>query len=343
MKPFLFRMILAAGACSVFVLANAADDGASLETCLTEASDYSAVYPTQTFPAGSTREVAAVLRLAKGESYPGLTATWIAVSVPGYKPNSELKRIEMDLRGKDRAVVRFAHALGLPAGAYRLDVGRPGKPWKSADFRVAPVAAPALKQSADMMPLAVSTQWRYGLTQEFGPNIRPQMPPGTKLDADGKFRAGTTVAVVGSNASGMHVETRQNGELVNEEWMQLGDGGLVITKIRSGGDESDFKPPHPLWPWPLVTPKEWFYEDREKTFKQRFRMWGPLPITGPAGEAPGYVVVMQQPAGDVSVTVERRYLPGIGLVRESITQGRNGKLVTRTTMELSAAPVRTAP
>lgn len=329
-------------ACTWTASTHAAGEGASLETCLAEAVDYSAVYPTKVFPAGTTKEIAAVLRLGKGESYPTMTATWIAVSVPGNQANFAINKVDMDLRGKDRAVVRFKHPVGLPPGSYRLDVAVAGKPWKSASFAVSPIAAAAVKQPGDLLPLRPQTVWRYALTQEFGPGIRPEMPPGTKLDSDGKFRASTAVAVVAVHPEGAHVETRQNGALVNEEWLRVGDTGLVITKIRSGADEEKFNPPHSLWPWPLATPKEWFYEPADKSYRQRFRMWGPMPIKGPAGEAPGYVVLMDQPSPDVSISVERQYLPGVGLVREAITQGRNGKLLTRTSTELTAAPAGAA-
>lgn len=314
-----------------------ARDGAFLELGFAEAADYTAVYPTRTFPAaGATREVVAVLRLGKGEAHPAMSAAWIAVDVAGAPPGHVIHRIEMDLKGKDRAVVRYKHPQGLVAGKYRLEIAARGKPWKSVEFRVAPLPAPEVSRASDLLPLAAGTLWSYALTQEFGPGVRPRLPPGVTLDANGRFRASTAVKVVNVDALGAHVETRQGKDLANEEWLRITDAGLVITKIRSGGGEDSFDPPHVLWPWPLATPKEWQFEPADKSFRQRFRMFGPVAIKGPAGERPGYVVLMQQPSAGVSLSVERQYIPGIGVVRETITQARNGTLLTRTETVLNS-------
>src|SRR3990170_4793819 len=127
-----------------------AKPGASLEICLAGAADYTPVYPTSVFPAGATKEVTAVVRLGKGESYPTMTATWIAVEVPGTRPNFMINKIDMDLKGKDRAAVRFNHPEGLLAGKYRLEVATGGRPWKSAEFSVTPLALPEVKQPGDL-------------------------------------------------------------------------------------------------------------------------------------------------------------------------------------------------
>lgn len=312
--------------------------GASLEICLAEAADYSPVYPTKVFPAGTTKEVAAVVRLGSGEAYPTMTATWIAVDVRGTRPNFVINKIDMDLRAKDRAAVRVNHPEGLPTGKYRLEITARGKPWKSAEFSVVPIAAPEVKQPKDLLPLDPGTAWRYAFTQEFGRNIRPRLPQGMKLDADGKLRASTTRMATKTDSVGTHIEHRRNNELVEEEWWRLTDAGLVIAKIRSGGDESVFNPPHPIWPWPLKTPQEWSFQPEDKSYNQRWRMWGPVPIKGPAGEAPGYVVLMEQPSSQLDLSAERYYLPGIGMVREVITQARNGVLLTRWEHVLTAKP-----
>ncbi len=313
-------------------------DGASLEVCLAAAADYSPVYPTRVFPAGATNEVAAVLRLRSGESYPAMTATWVAVDVPGTPPGFVIRTIDMDVRGRDRAVVRVNHPEGLLPGRYRLDITAGTKPWKSAEFAVAPIAAAEVKHPRELLPLTPGTVWRYTFTQEFGRNIRPNLPPGMKLDADGKLRATLTKRATKTDNVGTQIETRRNNVLVEEEWWQLTDAGLVIAKIKSDGDESTFSPPQSLWPWPLKTPKEWFFEPEDKSFKQHWRLWGPVRIRGPAGAAPGYVVLMEQPSPQIDLSAERHYLPGIGMVREVITQARNGVMLTRWEIVLTTKP-----
>jgi hypothetical protein len=63
-----------------------------------------------------------------------------------------------------------------------------------------------------------------------------------------------------------------------------------------------------------------------------------VPVKGPGGEAPGYVVLMEQPSPQLDVSAERYYVPGIGMVREVITQARNGVLLTRWENVLTARP-----
>jgi hypothetical protein len=73
-------------------------------------------------------------------------------------------------------------------------------------------------------------------------------------------------------------------------------------------------------------------------------MWGPVPLNGPFGAAPGYVVLMQQqPAQPVALTVERQYLPGVGMVREVVVQARNGVMLTRWESVLMRKPWAARP
>jgi hypothetical protein len=67
-------------------------------------------------------------------------------------------------------------------------------------------------------------------------------------------------------------------------------------------------------------------------------MWGPVPIKSPAGEWPGYVVLMEQPSANIALSVERHYVAGVGMVREVVTQARNGVMLTRWESVLTAKP-----
>jgi hypothetical protein len=59
---------------------------------------------------------------------------------------------------------------------------------------------------------------------------------------------------------------------------------------------------------------------REARDQQSFRAWGPLEVYGPQGPAAGSVVLVEWseawPEGEVKQSLERHYLPGVGLVRE---------------------------
>jgi hypothetical protein len=68
---------------------------------------------------------------------------------------------------------------------------------------------------------------------------------------------------------------------------------------------------------------------KDHSYRQTYRMWGPLPLRGPQGEAPGYVVLTEQPVPPGSLTVERHIIPGIGLVKEIIVQALRGEMLSR--------------
>jgi hypothetical protein len=315
-------------------------EAAQLQLCLAEAADYSPVYPTQVFPSGTTHEVGAVVRLGKEESYRTMVATWTAVDVgAAAPPNPVIRKINMEMSKKDRAAVHMRSGGGpFPPGKYRLGVTADGKPWRSVEFSVVSLQAPDVKQPTDLLPLTPGIVWQYAFEQRFAPGVRPSISAGMKLDPDGSLRATLTRTAARTDEAGMHIETRRNNALVEEEWWRITEKGLVVTQLKSGGEVAKFDPPALIWPWPLKTPQEWSYVSPDQSFKQRWRMWGPLPVKGPAGESPGYVVLMEQPSPPISVSVERQYIPGIGMVRELIIQARNGAMLTRWENMLTAKP-----
>lgn len=310
----------------------------ALQLGLAAAADYSPVYPTRVFPSGTTREITAVVRLRKGESYKKLDASWIAVDVPKTPAGHVISKVTLPVRGDRGAIHLRAGGRGLPAGRYKVDVTADGKPWQAVEFSVAPSEAPAVTQAADLLPFKPGTVWRYAFEQEFAPGVKFDLPPGEKLDTDGRLRATLTKTAVASESMGLHIETRRNKQLVEEEWWKLTDTGLVVTKLKSGGEESTFDPPGRILPWPLKMPQRWTFRPRGMPFTQTFRVWGPVPVKAPGGEGPGYVLLMEQPSRPIALSVERHYLPGVGMVREVIVQARNGVMLTRWENVLVARP-----
>jgi hypothetical protein len=321
------------------LLTGVPDAGAGeVQVCLAQAADYSAVYPTTSFPLGSTEEVAAVVRLAPGESYRTLVATWTVLEAVNARPNQVINTVTVPMQGKDRAVVHMRSKAGpLPAGKYRLDVAANDTPWRSLSFTVEPVEPPVVPAPDAMLPLMPGMVWRYAFAQQFAPGVRPTLPPGTKLDSAGMLRATLEKTAARQDDMGVHIQARRDGVIVEEEWWKLTDAGLVVTKLKSDGEEQTFDPPGAIWPWPLKTPRRWAHEI-DASLRQTFRMWGPVPVKGPAGIAPGYVVLMQQPSQPIALSVERHYLPGIGMVREIVVQARNGVMLTRWESVLTQKP-----
>lgn len=307
----------------------ASAQGPILQLCLAEAADASPVFPTQTF-ASPVKELLAVFRLGTGESYKTLAATWIAVDVGDAAPaNYQIAQSILSLKDARNGKLRYSQPQPLPVGAYRLVVTADGKPWKSADFTVTPpIDAPKLKQPHELLPLREGQVWTYAFVQEAGEGSRVRLPdvtPGT----DGKFRASVTMTVAATDPAGTRIDMRRNGKLVFQEWWQLDNKGLAATQRKTEEELVVLTPPQILWHWPLKTPKKWDYKPKDKSYKQTYHMWGPVPVKGPSGEAPGYVVLVEQPSRLLTTTVERHFLPGVGLVREVMVSALGGKMVNR--------------
>jgi len=318
--------------------AAAAQSGASLQTCLAAAADYSPVYPTVVFPVTS-HELDAVFRLGQGEHYKKLSARWIAVDVGSVAPQNSLAGTNNLTLNKNTTagVLRLELMKGFPAGNYRLDVTADGKPWKSVVFQVAqPPGGAGLASLGALMPLTKGKAWTYAFVQEAGGIAKiSRAPPGATLDADGKVRATVTATVVGTEGRGVHLTWARGGVPFSEEWWQLTDRGLAASQRKVEGATVALDPPQTVFPWPVEMGRHWDYVSRDHTLRQNYRIWGPVPVKGPKGEAPGYVVLVQQKGPMATTTVEREYLPGLGMVRSLTIMGLGAEMVSREELVLT--------
>jgi hypothetical protein len=289
---------------------------AMLQTCLDAAADFSPVYPTTTLPAG-TNEVIAVWELGKGENYQELVGTFIAVDVGAAAPaNYHIVDARMKLGASRAGRFHFDLPRPMPPGRYRLDVTADGQPWKSADFAIAAAAAPpTAKRLEDILGLADNKVWSYDFTQQAGEGAHLTLP-GIEPDAEGKLRARASYTVAGTDSAGTRIEMRRNDRLVLEEWWRLGPTGLAVTQRKAETTTLVLDPPQIIVAWPPGT-KAWEWTAKDKSDRQQYKMWGPVPIEAPAGQGDGYVVLMrsEQPNGIV-LTIERQFAPGVGMVRE---------------------------
>lgn len=309
----------------------AASAGASLQICITAAADYSAVYPTRNIPV-SVHQVSAVFHFAQGETH-DVTGVWYAVDVGTAMPaNHRLATTTLRHRNEGRFLLAPADA--LPLGKYRLDVMIAGRLWKSAAFDV--VADPPARQVAkpeDLIPATPGRTWTYDFIQQAGQGATIDLP-GVKPDAEGRYRTTVVMKFVGSDANGRHIETRRNGKLVFEEWWRFDANGMAATKRKSGDSVVVLDPPQVIWRWPLQSPSSWSYVPRDRTYKQTFKMWGPVPVETPTGEKAGYLVLGDQRSKAVHNTAAREFVQGIGLVREVDITALNGVMVSRQEMAL---------
>jgi len=324
---------------ALLVAALSAQSGeASLQTCLAAAADYSPVYATTVFTATSP-EIDAVFRFADGEHHAKLTATWIAVDVGASAPANSLAGTNALTLARNTAagVLRLELRRGFPPGQYRLEVSADGRPWRSVAFQVVPASGGGLASLAGLMPLATGTVWTYSFVQAAGGIAKiSAAPPGATLGADGTVRATVTATVAGTDAQGVRVAWARGGVPFTDEWWRLTPGGLAAVKRGAGGETLVLDPPQVLFPWPVATARRWQYVSRDRTLRQSYRLWGPVPVTGPSGAAPGYVILVEQKLPMGATTVEREYLPGVGMVHSLAITGVGAERVTREELVLTS-------
>lgn len=320
--------------------ATVAQAGGSLQTCLAAAADYSPVHPTNVFTV-TAPELAAVFRLAPGEHHATLDAKWIAVDVGGAAaPNSLAGQGTLTLdRNTVTGVLRLELRKGFPPGKYRLEVSADGKPWKSAVFQVVPALADARLSSLEaLMPLQRGKTWTYTFVQEAGGIAKiSKAPPGATLGPDGKVRATVTAAVAGTDGEDTHITWARGAVPFSEEWWRLTRGGLAAVKRTIGGESLVLEPPQIFFPWPAKMGRSWNYTSRDKTLRQRYRVWGPVSLKGRSGDASGYVVLAEQKGPGASTTVERDYIPGLGMVRSVTITSLGTEMMSREELVLAAA------
>jgi hypothetical protein len=289
-----------------------------LQTCLALAPDCTPIYPSEVFPVAT--EIDAVFHGVKGKT---LKHEWFAVDTGGaIPPNTSLVAGTLDISNVNSGFMSFSG--GQKPGKYRLDVSIDGTPWKSVNFSINPtMAAPPLQSPKDLVRLTKGTTWTYDDVQKvfYGAKVSP--PEGITPDADGTLRFHVTFAVVGNDDIGTKIELRRNDQLAYTDWEQLGNSGYTFMQRKAGNDLEVYKPPMVLWPWPL-SPTSWTYEADDHSMKQSSQMWGPLPVDGPSGTVPGYVIMVKQDAPPKQVTQEEHFVPGLGLVKEiTLTTVRN--------------------
>ncbi|MEO7137025.1 MAG: hypothetical protein ABI037_04880 [Gemmatimonadales bacterium] len=312
----------------LLLLPSLATAQAGFKLGLAPAADYTLVYPSDTFPSNAT-EFAAIFHLGPGEKYRKLTASWIAVDVGGVVPPNQVVLTREQVLGKERLGAFRFRTNAAPPGKHRIEVRADGQPWKTADFEVVEMPNVAGQSEArDLFPLETGTTWSYNLIQETGEGAKLDPPAGVELDSEGRFRATVLLAVVGKDSSGAHVEWRRGEERMEEEWLRLDAAGLVRTRRVQEGTAIVLTPPELLLPHPDRHPPKGEWVAPAYDYQLRYRVWGPLPLRGPDGIAPGYVTLAVYPP-PFETTVERHYVPGVGLVREVLIAARGGRRVER--------------
>ena len=307
---------------------SAAQDS-SLQVCLEAAADHSAVYPTNLL-SGPVRDVVAVFQLAEGESVEKLKASYIAVDVGDAAPaNFEITTTELDLQDQRQGTFRYSQPGDLPAGKYRIDVNADGTKWKSAEFSVTASGAPLdVKTQGEIFPLNAGSVLTYEFTMIPGAGLKLALPA-VRADDKGTLHATVTLTVAESDGRMARIELRRNNKLMSEEWWKLEDSGLSVTRRMIDGATTDLDPLQPLWKLTKNPKTTWDYAPADKSYRQDYIQWQPVALAGPKGPVTGSVVFVRQLDGLNATTVERHFVPGVGMVRETIVNAAGGKLISR--------------
>lgn len=293
--------------------------------CLDVASDLSPIQPTRALPAGAC-ELSVAIEAVAAARFTTLTAIFVATDVgDAAPPESEMARSVQPTNGEQRARFRYRQEAPLPPGAYRVELLGDGAPWRTLRFRVQAELDSA--QLAPAFPLVAGRAWSYAFVQEAAEGARlvdGDVPMGARLTGTVEIRVLATSAV----PAGARIEIRRDGALVAQETWRWDAQGLVATSRMADGDDLALDPPQPLLSSGSGV-QTWEYVNPALGFDQRGRQWGPLPLSGPWGSAPGFVVRTEQADGELVHVAEREFVPGIGLVRERIVSARAGVLVSR--------------
>jgi len=336
MKRSIFLVVLTVTLASARVVLAEPQLGDSLVTCLAADANHEPIWPTKIFPV-SGKQMVCIFRLGEDESFTKLTSRWIAVDVGDAAPaNTLIAQADLDLQGQKTGRFRYSQSGALPVGKYRLDVLADSKPWKSLDFEVAPDPKPLpIVKPEDLLPLTEGQTWTYDFVQESGPGGKVSAA-GEKLDSDGKLRAIVTITVGKTDEVGSEIVVKRNGKTMTREWWKLDAEGLVAIQRKTDAEVLRLDPPQPLLPLTSDTYYSWSYAPNDRAFSQTGQLWTSLPIKSPSGENPGFLSVIEQPTPLGKVTVERRFVPVVGMVHETVTSSLGPRLLSRQTMTLVA-------
>ena len=305
----------------------------ALIPCLAATPDWEPIAVNAPVPA-SGKEMMAVFHLGPDEKINTLTSRWVVIDIgdvapPGY----EVSKGDLVLGGKARDGRLFYRQDGpLPVGSYRLEVFADGKPWRNVEFTVVDPKPPTFGSPAALFPLERGRVWKYDFVQEFGEGMEVDLS-GVKLDPDGRFRAAVTITLGEENAKGRHMTLQRDGVVISEEWWQLDSGGLRVTERRADGENYPLDPPQIMLPVPNAGTMRWTYKAPDGSYEQTYRLWCVQSTAQPASPVT-LIVVTEQTQPPYKFVIERRFVPGTGLVKTVATTAVNGKFATRETMSL---------
>jgi hypothetical protein len=306
------------------------DDGSYLQTCLASAADFSPVYPTHRF--ADPKEICAVYHAGNNDSFQHLSYAWRIVDVAGRAPGTILA--SGDLKDPISGELHLETPHGLAIGDYDLELTADGEAWKSKDFEVTgPIAPPEVDSVNDLFPMEQGHTSTYQFSIEFG----LEKPTWEKYMMNGKDKITSKLQVVVGGQDpekGTSLQYIYQGKVLVENWWRVTSGGIILTPSKA---ESYYLIPslnQVVWPWPLVAPQTWGYQPSDNTVGILYHMWGPVAIRTPNGIQAGYVVFSEQHIQGSETTCEYEFVPGLGMVRQTVIDAREGDMQRKWEMKM---------
>lgn len=327
--------------------ANSQTEYKPLIPCLAIAADGSPVWPAAAFP--PSKQLTVAFRLKPDETANALKSRWIALD----QGDSVVAENELDLKGLKTGWLRLILKEPAPAGKYRLDALLDGKPWQSIDLQIVPAPAEGkAEKPADLVCLTDGASLEYELTARAADPAALSIS-GAKPDSNGALRATMTMNIGKTDENGTHFQGSMNGQPTGEIWVKLDDQGLKTVKRKAGERLEDVNPPELITPLPpnLNHEVEWTCATPASPSSNRApgelkcQLFGPLPIPGPQGPAAGYIVftteqlAIGRPGENASrgkETIERHFIPKVGLVRDVRVTVLNGRFHSRQEIALAS-------
>ncbi len=201
----------------------------------------------------------------------------------------------------------------------------------------------AVPTSAQDYPLAIGTQWTLHLRQELGAGVHfsdddAALAKGNVLDMTVVARVAALDPLNGARYS--RIESRRNGKLWLEEWLQLAPEGLLLAKSidHSTSEEMEMSPPQ-LWLSSALRPGEsWNWKHSVAPVSSRTTVGAAEKMTVPAGAFDAVRVTIETTfatGGEpLKVWQIRWFVPGVGYVKQDTRIEIAGHLLTHTVLTL---------
>jgi hypothetical protein len=317
-----------------------------LVPCVAVAADGTPIMAGNSLP--SSKKLTVAFRLPADDQSKVLKSRWVALvgSTEG-----DIAENTLDLKGQKTGWLRLSLKQPAPAGKYRLETKLDDKPWKSIELNVvAPPEQGKAGKPSDLIPL------EEGKTANYEMVIRPQ--PGTKVDvpgvtpeADGTIRTTIGTKVGKADDAGTQYEVSINDKPVGMMWVKLDERGLQAHRMKEGDNAKEINPPKMIYPLPpqLEDGTEWIVKSDDGG-EQKLTLYGPMTIDGPSGPATGYLILSEEQTSTGSPgteavrgknSIERYFVPKVGLVREVQVDTLSGKLTTRREIKLGGSQAYT--